>query len=1219
MHAATFAHRLSRCALVGLFVTFGLASTTLAQTRPDTLQGRLTTDSSLALVAAEVIVTRGPDRAVFRTRTDATGRWRIIADPGTGDYLVFASAEGRLSQRKRVLRTGNETSFTVDLSLASSAPPTLARVEVRASKRTAPSLGIAGNEPARANAEQDWEGVFSSVAPSDLGNASALAAVIPGLQSGPGGISALGLSGAQTQFTLNGMAGGGELPRGGFTYARTATTAWDVSRGGFSGAQVDVVLGGGGVYKNQQLVMTLEAPQLQATDAVGRALGQRTTLFDINASTSGSIDRRDNFGYSLSSRVRRRSNPSPSLATASGIALDAAGVSRDTVNRLLSTLTQLGLPGATITGTQRTDFQLATRVDRLSYSDTGFVDRPRNYNATFLFNGSWDEGIGVGATVTPSATAKGHDLTGTMQLVHTLRKGMWIHDTRTSFTLRDARTTPLFTLPSGNVRTVSANADAGGVASLAFGGNDRLASDLSRLTWETMQESQVYATPGTRHRVKLFGQVRLDASTQRARPNALGTYAYNSLDDLVAGRPASFTRTLVQPDRTGSTVNSAFGLGSIYRTGPNFAVQYGARLEGNAFLRRPDANTALLQSLGVRTDASPRDWGISPRFGIRWVYNKKADNNSYRFFTPAGVVSRQPTGVLRGGVGQFRGFITPENIAGAVAATGLPASTLRLFCVGAAVPVADWDAFTASPSSIPDACANGAPALSDRTPAVRALDPSWRPPRSWRGNLNWSQRLLKMDVSVEGVASLNLEQPSTLDANFAGAQRFTLAAEGGRPVFVTASSIVPENGALISAEARREAAFGSVLLSQSRARSVSTQFRITAVPNPTRQTTFSATYVAARVRAKENGADRNTGGDPRAFEWAAGDLDTRHQVQLQGSLNFTNVAVSLFSNTLSGLPYTPIVGGDINGDGFGGNDRAFVTRGASASPEFQAAMNTLLTTAPVEARRCLSTSLERIASRNACRGPWSSTLNAQVTLQGKLFGLSRRGMTLSLAMRNVLAGVDQAVNGGNLRGWGTRAFADPVLYSVRGWDAAAQRFRYDVNPRFGATDPRLTTLRAPFTIAIDVQVPIGPTYPQQQLDRSLRNGRNGFPGPRLDSATLVRRYSRQMQDMYGEILQQADSLLLTKEQLTALQARQTALNAQTDAVWGSFAAYLVKLEDRYDAKTALERQQTANKDVWMLLWRDSKTLDQVLNPQQLKLLPWPASYLRSAEKAPDWF
>lgn len=1196
-----------------------LSGTAVAQSRPDTLQGRLVTDSTIALVDAEIIVTRGPDRTVFRARTDADGRWRVIADPGTGDYLVFASAIGRVSQRKRVLRSNAETRFTVDLTLVSAVAQQLARIEIRAAKREAPASSLAGREAVRGSAEADWDGMFSAVAPSDLGNPAALAATVPGLRSTPDGISALGLSGAQTQYTLNGMAGGGaELPRGAFNITRTATTAWDVSRGGFSGAQVDVQLFSGGVYSFKNFALSVEAPSLQATDAVGRALGQRSTLLDLNLSSSGSLDRGDRFGYTAAGRVRRRSAETPSLTSASGAALAASGASHDTVVRLLGTLGELGIPLGTVGGTQRTDVQFASRIERIGYADDRFVDLPRRYGVTSVVNAAWDEGIGLGATATPSATGTGRDITGTVQAYHTLRSGIWLHDTRTSVTVRDARITPLFALPSGSVRAVGSNAASGGIASLVFGGNDRLASDLTRVTWETLQESQVYATSGMRHRIKVFGQLRIDGSAQRARPNSLGAYSYNSLDDLAAGRPASFTRTLIQPDRTGVALNTALGMGSIYRTSAYFALQYGVRLEGNTFFRRPDANPALLQSLGVRTDVSPRDVGVSPRLGFRWVYNKKADNNQIFYYSRAGAFSRQASGVLRGGFGEFRNFVTPENISGAIAATGLPASTLRLLCVGAAIPDADWEAFSGSTSAIPESCANGAPSLADRTPSVRALDPWWRPARSWRSNLNWSQRLLGMEVSFEGVASLNRQQPSTRDANFAGAQRFVLESEGGRPVFVNRSSIVADNGALLTADARRDVSVGSVLLNQSRARSVSTQLRVTATPDLPRRYSLRTSYVLARIRARENGADRNTAADPRVFEWSDGDLDIRHQLQVQGALSFNRVSLSLFSNTLSGSPYTPVVGGDINGDGLAGNDRAFVTRGTAAEPAFQAAMAALLSQTPATARSCLLSSLERIAPRNRCRGPWSSTLNAQLSLDGALFGMSRQG-SVSLSMRNLLAGLDQAVNGPNLRGWGTRAFPDPVLYSVRSWDPTTSRFRYDVNPRFGATSARITSVRAPFIVTLDVSMPFGRSYPSQQLNRALRNGRNGFPGPRLDSASLVRRYSQSAPDLYTPILELRDSLFLTPEQTEKLQAAQMTLSAHTNAAWGALAAYLVSLNERYEIQPALSRQSAATAEVWKLMWSDAQALRTLLDPTQLRLLPYPASYLRNITMPPTGF
>ena len=78
------------------------------------------------------------------------------------------------------------------------------------------------------------------------------------------------------------------------------------------------------------------------------------------------------------------------------------------------------------------------------------------------------------------------------------------------------------------------------------------------------------------------------------------------------------------------------------------------------------------------------------------------------------------------------------------------------------------------------------------------------------------------------------------------------------------------------------------------------------------------------------------------------------------------------------------------------------------------------------------------------------------------------------------------------------------------------------------------------------------------------------------------------------------------------------LTARTDSVWGDLASYLVTLGDRYDAKAGLERQTQATTDVWAIMWRDSKTLEQVLNAAQLKLLPWLAAYLRTADKPPTW-
>jgi hypothetical protein len=69
----------------------------------------VTTDSGAAIAGAEVVATRAPDRAFKSTLTDKDGRYLIVFEQGTGDYLLHVSALGYTTVRVRVKRTGNET------------------------------------------------------------------------------------------------------------------------------------------------------------------------------------------------------------------------------------------------------------------------------------------------------------------------------------------------------------------------------------------------------------------------------------------------------------------------------------------------------------------------------------------------------------------------------------------------------------------------------------------------------------------------------------------------------------------------------------------------------------------------------------------------------------------------------------------------------------------------------------------------------------------------------------------------------------------------------------------------------------------------------------------------------------------------------------------------------------------------------------------------------
>jgi hypothetical protein len=299
-----------------------------------------------------------------------------------------------------------------------------------------------------------------------------------------------------------------------------------------------------------------------------------------------------------------------------------------------------------------------------------------------------------------------------------------------------------------------------------------------------------------------------------------------------------------------------------------------------------------------------------------------------------------------------------------------------------------------------------------------------------------------------------------------------------------------------------------------------------------------------------------------------------------------------------------MVGGDVNGDGFV-NDRAYVPSPAHATdPAVAQGMRSLLGSSPSAIRDCLTRQFDHPAAAQSCEGPWTATLNTRLGISGTGGRLSRR-VDIGINLANPLGGLDQLLHGANgLRGWGTAAAPDPVLLTVNGWNAAAKRFQYSVNPRFGNTRPSTTTLRAPFRLTLDVSIDLGRPIEEQQVDRWLKPGRNGRGGLRADAQELKRRYERNVPDLYAIVLQQSDSLLLSRDQAEAIQKARAAYRVRIDSVWTDLASYLAALPDRYDAHEAYSRAQSAADGAWELTRVDIQhNMKTILNPVQLQLVP----------------
>jgi hypothetical protein len=1205
----TFLRTCVRGAVVGLLCV--VAARPLAAQGADVVRGRVLDDSARALPGAAVAITRGPDRLVQTTTTDSSGRFSLRFDPGTGDYLVHVSALGFRSARRRVERQGSERELVADFTMARDMAAVLAAVNVRANRAVRASAIVANATSPEVGAAESWsQGVQGRVSPNAAGNLNTIAGTMPGVVMTATGPSMLGADVSSNLTTLNGMAlPGGQLPRAARADVRVTGATFDATRGGFAGANIDVRLAAGDRnFQNRNAYLTLNAPQLQVTDAVGRSLGLTNGGFRASVGADGEAIRRV-LTYNMALDVGRTVSDPSTLVGGNRDALLRAGLSPDSALRVQSAAAGIGLPvaGSGIPGSRvQNSLTWLGRLDNVR-------DTLRTLTLTSYLGRNNEGALAFGPLSAPAAGGEQSQLTMGAQFVHAQYVGKsytTLMQNRAAVSRVRDRTTPYVSAPGATVLARSASdASTSDIVPVQLGGNPQLVTDDTRWTAELANE-MTWNAVGRRHRFRTSLWGRYDGLTQEGVTNALGQYTYNSVADLAANRPAFYSRTLLQPVRDASTYNAAAAFAHQWNPSRYFNTIVGARVEGSAFGEAPPRNTALEQALGVRTGIAPSRVRVSPRAGFTYTYNRQRTNGQGTMGTEVGTFHRTLQGTFRGGIGEFRDLYRPNLLTDAMVGAGLAGSTLSLACVGSAVPIPDWNALTSGNGALPSACLDGSGTLAERAPSVSLIDPNFDVPRSWRASLGWASNVKSFLLRLDGLASYDLAQPGTVDANFAGTSRFTLAGEGSRPMFVTPAAIDAGSGAVSARESRRSNDYGRVAMRTSDLRGYGGQLTATVQPEIFRGAAgpppvmFTFGYTLQEVRRQYRGFDGASFGDPTLKEWAAGVNDARHAFVVQAGANIPRVgALTLFTRIQSGLPFTPIVRGDVDGDGRSG-DRAFIPTTSGGDAATAAQMQALLASAPSNVRDCLESQLGRVAGRMSCRGPWTQSMN--LMLQPNIGRIRGRNASVNVVFENPLAGVDQLVHGADgLKGWGAQALPDPTLLIPRGFDAASQRFRYDVNPRFGDTRAFRTLSRTPFRVVVDVTMDLSVPYDLQQLRRAIEPvrtpDRRGWTRRGVDSIADL--YLQQTSNIHRLLLAESDSLFLTREQINRLLVTDSVFSAQARDLYYPLARFLAEQPDGVAGKAALDSVQATSRAYWRLFWAQVDTAVAVLNPQQRDLLP----------------
>jgi hypothetical protein len=367
--------------------------------------------------------------------------------------------------------------------------------------------------------------------------------------------------------------------------------------------------------------------------------------------------------------------------------------------------------------------------------------------------------------------------------------------------------------------------------------------------------------------------------------------------------------------------------------------------------------------------------------------------------------------------------------------------------------------------------------------------------------------------------------------------------------------------------------------------------------------TWSLSYVYADARERYRGFT-STSGDPRDVAWGRSSFDSRHQIVYTLSYNaFDWVRLGWYGSFRSGNPYTPVVAGDINGDGYQ-NDRAFVfnptTTGDSA---LATGMRSLLANGSRSARDCLESQLGKIATRNSCQGPWTSTANLTISFNPVKVRMPQRA-NLSFQVANPLAAADVLMHGdSHLHGWGQQFIPTSQLLFVRGFDPATQQFKYEVNQRFGATALSQSAIRAPVTLTAMLRVDVGPPRERQDLTQLLDRGRT-TSGQRAPEQFLRAFYgSGGVMNPMAQILRAADTLELTPVQADSIAVLNHAYTVRLDSIWSPVVKYLATLPERYDQDQAYDRYRTAREASVDGLIEVIPLVKSLLTPAQIRKLP----------------
>ena len=806
-----------------------------------------------------------------------------------------------------------------------------------------------------------------------------------------------------------GSAGGKIVSLDAVKEFRVVFTPSDVRQGNFAGMLVNAVTKSGTNEFHGGATYTYRSNEdVLGLNLVGETL--RPSPFSVNQYgffVGGPIIR-DRLQFFIAPEFQQRTRPAGGpyyLGTQPSPAPDAPSVPIDSLTRIANFMqTSRGFDVGTVAPVSndnpltnlfgRLDFQISP-IHRfvirqiINRSEDGAFSRniaaynnsPLNQNSGFRFGSN-----------TFARVAKNNSTTA--QLYSNFANGISNELIVGYSTINDARSVPV------RAPEVGVGVNMGGTVRAVTFGTEQFSPGnlLDQKIFEVVNNVTI---PKGAHTVTLGGRLDFTHIFNNFAQGAFGVYTFPTIAALEAGTPSGYAvgyaNSQNDADIPADFHVKVFSLYAQDQWAVNDRLTITAGLRGDmpSLPDHPSQNDTLTNALttagltGVRTDVVPKTrMMFSPRIGFN--------------YDPTGDQRNQ----IRGSIGVYTGPPPYILLGNAYANTGL--GLVRLSCtVAGTIPT-----FTLNVDSLPKACAGSptpAPGAAG-TLGVNLTDPNFKYPQYFGVSFGFDRQLAHNTVlTVEGLYRKAINGVLVRDANIKGPRMV-----GGRPYTdrdgrVLYADTIAANGNPTNNNQRwittlRGVAFTEGMIevtNQSKDFNYSLSAQLNRRLSSRLEATVAYTYMKSEdVQSLTSDRAISNWRNGRQLSNAHEDLvpttsvfSRPHRFLAYGTYNLPwgrqNTDFTVYYERTSGVAFSYVASGDLNGDLYNGNDLLYIPRNATDPSEIrigtgvdgafvQNAAAAQAFNRFIDAQPCLARQRGKIMERNSCRTPAQDRLDISI-------------------------------------------------------------------------------------------------------------------------------------------------------------------------------------------------------------------------------------------------